>query len=950
MDEGTREDSRIAGLLFSDIEGSTRLAQRLGIAWAEALERHRSIARVAFAHHGGREIGTEGDSFFVVFSDPLEAVEAAAELQAGLDHAEWQAGDPIRVRIGIHAGPVTAHGSGYVGPEVHRAARIAAGGHGGQVLVSESARAMIGDRLPPGLALRELGRYRLKDFDAAQTIFQLDFAGAAPDFPPVRLAAVALTNLPAQRTSFVGRVRETAELRELVGAHRLVTLVGVGGTGKTRLMLELGQDLGDRNPDGIWLVELAALTEPQLVASEVARILGAPEAPGRTPTDAAIAFLGSKSLLLLLDNCEHLIRAVADLVDRLLTSCPNLVVMASSREALGIPGEAVFQVPSLAIPPGDPAPDAGQRTASGWLDEIIASEAVRLFIDRATVVRPSFSVTSANVVAVVEICRRLDGIPLAIELAAARVNVMSAAEIRSGLDDRFRLLTGGKRTALPRQQTLQALIDWSWQLLSEDDRHFLARLSVFSGGWTLGAAAVVTKSGDRGTNSDGPSDGGQDRGAVVPIVDPMSRLVERSLVQVEHGDPTRYSMLETIRQYARDRLIESGDAGDVRDRHLDFFLALTVDAAALLRGPEMLSALDRLDLEIDNVRAALEWSFGSHLEKALRLSHALGGYWRSRAYGAEAVERSARAVDLLPSLPPPDPGEQRARSILEARVLAAGAFAHALWGHAVAVREWAERALTLGREVGDPDVLIETLTTRAMVAAFAGEYAVLPRLQAETSELAAANGDWWTVAMLEAGAVLPDVARGDLASAETRVGKATAAAERTGNPFAIAMATLSHGRLSGSLGRTDEARQWYGQAIRAYEQMGDRLFALAARSDLGNALRLGGELDEAEALYRETIRSWQYVGNLGAVANQLERIGFIAIARREAIRGANLLGAAEALRENAEAPMPINELEEYRTPLAELRAMIDADALEAAWASGRRLTPDVAVSLARSGT
>ena len=880
----------------------------------EALDRHRSIARAAFAGHGGREIGTEGDSFFVVFHDPLEAVEAAAELRAGLDQAEWPAGGRIQVRIGIHAGPVTAHGDGYVGPEVHRAARIAAGGHGGQVLVSESARAMIADRLPSAYALRDLGRYRLKDFDVAQTIFQLDAAGAAKDFPPVRLAAFALTNLPGQRTSFVGRAREMAELRRLVTANRLVTLVGVGGTGKTRLMLQLGQDLGDRHPDGVWLVELAALTDPQLVANEVARILGAPEAPGRPPTDIVIAFLGSKSFLLFLDNCEHLITAAADLVDRLLTSCPNLVIMASSREALGIPGEAVFQVPSLGIPPADPGLDVGQEAASGWLEEITSSEAVRLFIDRALVVRPSFSVTAANAVAIAEICRRLDGIPLAIELAAARVNVMSAAEIRSGLDDRFRLLTGGKRTALPRQQTLQALIDWSWQLLSDDDRRFLARLAVFSGGWTLAAAAVVTTNDDRGATRDGPPDGVQDQAALMPTLDSMSRLVERSLVQVEHGDETRYAMLETIRQYARDRLFEMGDADAVRDRHLDVFLALAVDAAALLRGPDMLSALGRLDVDIDNVRAALEWSFGSHPEKALRLSVALVGYWRSRAYGAEATERSARAVDLLASLPPPDPGEQRARVVLEARVLAAGAFAHGLAGQAMAVRAWAERALSLSREIGNPTLIVEMLATRAMVAAFAGEYLILPRLQSEATRLAAGIGDWWTVAMAEAAQVPLDVARGDFASAEDRMVRATAAAARSGNPFVMAFAAMSHGRFSAARGQSDEAQHWFREAIRGYERMGDRLFALSARTELGNALRLGGELDEGEAIYREIIGAWRYVGNLGAVANQLERLGFIAIARRDAIRGANLLGAAEALREHAEAPMPTNELEEYPRP------------------------------------
>ncbi len=612
---------QIVALMFTDIEGSTRLAQRLGPAWPEALQRHRATARAAFARHAGREVGTEGDSFFVVFQDPLEAVEAAVELQVDLESAESAAGERVRTRIGVHVGPVSEKDGAFHGVEVHRAARIAAGGHGGQVLLSEAARTLIGDRLPPAFAIRDLGRYRLKDFDVAQTIFELSAPGMAPDFPRLRLGALALTNLPSPRTSFVGRAREIAELRDLLATQHLVTLVGVGGTGKTRLMLEVSADILTSQPDGIWLVELAAITDGGLVADEVSRVLGVQEEPGRASIETVAGYLRSKSLVLLLDNCEHLIRAAADLVDHLLTACPGLVVLASSREALGVSGEAVFQVLSLPFPAQIHDADGQGLDATSGLDAVATSDAARLFVERARAVVPSFSITPSNAAAVAEICHRLDGIPLAIELAAARMNLMSVEEIAAGLDHQFRLLTGGHRTSLPRQQTLQASIDWSWHLLPGEDQRFLAQLSVFAGGWTLVAAAAVTNGGIDGAGLSPPPEGSEAR---FRTLDALSRLADRSLVHVEHSDVTRFAMLETIRQYARDRLIEAGGSADLRDRHLDFFLALAVDAESRLRGPEMIAATEQIDVEADNVRAALEWAFESIYREGVPLVRGTG--------------------------------------------------------------------------------------------------------------------------------------------------------------------------------------------------------------------------------------------------------------------------------------------------------------------------------------
>ena len=936
--------SGTVAFLFTDIEGSTRLARSLADAYESLLERHRSILRQAFTRHGGFEVGTEGDSFFVAFGSPLHALRAAAEVQRALTAAEWPPGADLRVRMGLHLGEATRRGGDYVGLEVHRAARIAAAAHGGQVLVSHAMAAVLGDRLPAELALRELGEYRLKDFDAPAHLYQLIGPGLRAEFPGLRSVATEMTNLPAQLTSFVGRQRELGELGALAEAHRLVTLIGTGGTGKTRLMLQLAADMLGRRGDGVWLVELAPVASPDLIVGEVARALGVRDEPGRALTDTLVDFLRSKSLVLLLDNCEHVIGAAADLVDRLLASCPSLTVLASSREALGVAGETVFQVPSLVVPGSiDRGEDHGQQAAV-WFEEIAAVDAVRLFVDRATAVLSSFALTPTNAPAVVEICRRLDGIPLAIELAAARITHLSAQEIALGLGDRFRLLTGGRRSAIPRQQTLQALIDWSWDLLSEADRRLLRRLSVFAGGCTLEAAAAVTRLHE----DDGGA--GPDQGnALLDTLDGLGHLVDRSLLVAEQSGPTRYRLLETIRQYAGDRLAGAGEVSALRGRHLAFFLDLALQAEPALRGPEMVAWLGRLDPEADNLRAALEWSFEADPDAALRLSVAMMSYGSSRSYGLEVVERLAQAADLAVTLPPAPPPAARERTILVARVLAAAASASSLAGaSASARRRWAEEAVALARRAEDHEALSEALAALARTSASSGQGGGVRDGWDELIRLAESRRDWWTLGISEASLAYSDMADGDLAAADARLVRASEAADRSRNPFVIAFAARSRGVLSGLTGRLAEAREWLGRAIAAYEEMGDRRFVLLSRRDLAHALRRGGEIDEAEALYRETLRGWQHAGNRGAIANQLECFAFVAMAKHDLVRAARLFGAAEAMREVAEAAMVSVERAEYDAAIGQLRNKLEATALDSAWVDGRRLTSDEAVSFALS--
>ncbi|MBI3744978.1 MAG: adenylate/guanylate cyclase domain-containing protein, partial [Chloroflexi bacterium] len=587
--DGAPGTGAFASFLISDIEGSTRLWEEHAAAMGPALALHDRVLRAAIEDAHGTVIKTTGDGFLAIFDDPNESIAAALAAQRGLRDAEWDETGRLRVRMAIHAGVAEARDGDYFGPTLNRAARILAIGHGDQVLLSAVAAVVARDGLPAGIELRDLGSHRLRDIDRP--------------------------------------------LEALLRRHRLVTLIGVGGTGKTRLMLEAAGHVADRFADGAWLAELASLTDASQVPSEIARALGAPEVPG-VPTMATVtAFLADKDVLLLLDNAEHLVDGVAAVAERLLAGAPRLRILATSREALTVPGEAVLQVQSLSCP-AIGASRAGQLDDEAFdLAAAGDSEAVRLFVERAGAVDPGFALGQGNVASISEICRRLDGIPLAIELAAARVSAMSPDDIARRLGDRFRLLAGGRRTAVPRQQTLHALIDWSWDLLTDDDRRLLRRLSVFVGGWTASMAAAVVD--DDGAPLD-----------EIELVDGLTRLVDRSLVQVNRAAGTRYHMLETIRQYAREKLVAAGEVAEIADRHFIACSALAAAAAGPVRGPGMVDWLDRLDAEQENLAAALEGGLEASPWEAVRMATNLLGYWSSRVMSEDSDARLVAAIEI----------------------------------------------------------------------------------------------------------------------------------------------------------------------------------------------------------------------------------------------------------------------------------------------------------------
>src|SRR5215469_4327197 len=612
--------------LFTDIEGSTAMVQRLGDGWAGVLADHHRLIRAGLAAHGGEEVVSQGDGVFAVFPSLRACADAAIQMQRALISHAWPDGERVRVRMGIHCGEASQTVAGLAGLEVHRAARIAAVAHGGQVVVSAAAAGRLAGCLPAGVGLTDLGLHRLRDMGPAERIFQLQAEGLPATFPPLRSVdnPKLRSNLPAQVSSFIGRDAELAEVRGLVGGSRLVTLTGGGGGGKTRLALQVAAGLADGAGDGVWFVDLAPLSDPGLVAVTVADVLGVRQEPGRPVLDALTEAVGGRSLLVVLDNCEHVIGACAKLADALLRSCPNLALLATSREPLGIGGERVYRVPSMGIPAD--GEDAGV---------IRASEAVRLLEDRAAAQGVPLAWDEATAEVAGRICRRLDGMPLAIELAAARLRVMSAAELEARLDERFALLTGGSRAGLPRQQTLRAMVDWSWELLNPGERAVLARLSAFTGGFGLAAAEAVA------AGEDVPA--GQVPGY-------LGALVDKSLVQFDHtgAGPGRYRLLETVRQYAARQLDAQGPAAAqaARVTHRDYYLALAEAAGPYLVAADQADWLDQLDAELGNLRAAVAFSLTqADQEPGLRLAAPLREFWRARGHAAEGADALRALLD-----------------------------------------------------------------------------------------------------------------------------------------------------------------------------------------------------------------------------------------------------------------------------------------------------------------
>ena len=593
--------------VMTDVEGSSRLWEAAPGAASVVLARRQEIISDSTWRHGGAlpvEQG-EGDSSVSVFARASDAAACALDVQRRLGEERWPAGAELRVRIALHTGEAELRRDGtYEGAALNRCARLRSIGHGGQILVSQATYEVLVDGIADGVALRDLGVHRLRDLARPEHVWQLSHPELADAFPPLRSLDAVTNNLPVQLTSFVGRDTQIDEVSTLVSERRLVTLIGAGGCGKTRFALAVAANVADEYTDGICWVDLAPLSDPSLVPAALAGVLGVRESPVEPITDTVVGYLATRRALVGLDNCEHLIEACAALAARLMEGCAGVTVLATSRELLGVAGETTWAVPPLTVPQDD---------------AVASCEAVRLFVDRARSSRPNFALTDDNVPAVAEICTRLDGIPLAIELAAARARVVTVDQIAEGLADRFHLLTGGGRSALPRQRTLESSVDWSHDLLDAAERAVFRRLAVFAGSFTLNGAEAVCASEEI---------------APPQVLDLLCTLVDRSLVQVVDnvGAQTRYRLLETIRDYARHKLTDAGEAEATRDRHLDCYVAFCERASPGLGGPALLAWLSRVDADVDNLRAAPDWSTDSaDPDRGPRVVGLLNLYWFARS-------------------------------------------------------------------------------------------------------------------------------------------------------------------------------------------------------------------------------------------------------------------------------------------------------------------------------
>jgi predicted ATPase/class 3 adenylate cyclase/uncharacterized protein HemY len=974
--------------LFTDIEGSTRLWQAFPAAMNEALARHHALLQHAVASHKGYVFQIVGDAICAAFRTAVDGVAAALAAQHALARESWGETGPLRVRMALHTGSVDVNVGAYRSGEyasgltLSRTSRLLSAGHGGQILLSRATEELVRDDLPPHIGLRDLGERRLRDLVRAEHVFQAVDPNLPNEFPPLKTLDVVPNNLPIQVTSFVGREREIREVTALVGDTRLLTLLGPGGTGKTRLSLQVAANLIEFFAEGIWFVELAPLYDPALVPQAVASALSVREEAGRPLLTTLTDYLRARSALLILDNCEHLVDACARLADGFLRTCPQVALLASSREALGTPGEVTYRVPSLSLPDHRHLPP---------VERLTDFEGVRLLVERASSVKPGFKLTDANAAAAVQICQRLDGIPLAIELAAARLKSLSPREIAAHLDERFRLLTAGSRTVLPRHQTLRGLIDWSYELLSEPERALLRRVAVFAGGWNLAAAEAVD----------------------ADALDLISRLVDKSLVVTDEEDgETRYGLLETIRQYGLEKLREAGEEALIRDRHRDFHLALAESAAPYLQGPDQSTWLRRLESAHDNLRAALRWSLDrANVEASFRFAAALDLFWDTHGHITEGRQWLDQILPRAGELPvPPTACSWRAHpAALDAaarmalrlsdfgrakelylesleRWRAVGdrrAIAEVLNNLGDLVRQLGDRrqgkamieeSLLLFRQVTDNRGIAHALSNLADILLAEGDQQEAKRLFEESLPLFRTTADRRGLShgLNNLGGIL--AREGQYAGAEALYRDSLRLAEEVDDKHAIATAHRSLADVARHQHRFGDSLGRYRQSIDTFLSLDDKYCAGKSMLGLGwlayetaDLERASSLAQDALALYREikvpaeealalnllgrlalhqgrfetakehlkqSLGIQQSVSDAAGIAMNVEDLARVAHARGNRGLMVQLLAAADAVRRINDISLSARERESFDAAVASARSALDDATFQSAWAAG----------------
>ncbi len=913
-------------LLFTDMEGSTQLLQQLGDRYASVLSECRQLLRAAFQHWSGHEVDTQGDAFFVVFARATDAVSAAVDAQRALASHPWPEGTTVRVRMGLHTGEPALTSEGYVGLDVHHAARIMAAGHGGQVLLSQTTRDLVEHDLPGAVSVQDLGAHRLKDLQQKSHLFQLVIAGLPADFPPLRTLESRPNNLPVQFTPFIGREQEVSAVQQLLQRQgvRLLTLTGPGGTGKTRLGLQAAAELSEVFPDGVFFVNLAPISDPNLVVPTIAQTLEVKEGAGHVLLDLVYAFLQEKQVLLLLDNFEQVVDAGVQ-VTALLAACHQLKVLVTSREVLHVRGEQEFAVPPLTLPDPEHLPD---------LLALSQYEAVALFIQRAQAVRPEFEVTSANAPAVAEICVRLDGLPLAIELAAARVKVLPPQALLARLDHRLTVLTSGARDVPARQQTLRNTIEWSYKLLDVHEQRLFRWLSIFVGGCTLEAAEAVCAPPDDGDNACHPepfepkqchperSEGsgspdaeilrcaqddsqdatqvmspssvakGRDGDTTRSVLDGVASLVDKSLLrQAEQaGEEPRLLMLETIREYGLESLAASGELEGARRSHAAYYLALVEEGKPEPWGKPQAAWLQRLEQEHDNVRAALQWLVEQEeiredahtIELALRLGGVLGSFWQVGGHASEGrtfLERAlARSEGVTASV--------RAKALDDAGWLA---IYQSDYDRAEVL---GEESLALYRELGDAAGIADALDLLGWLARERGNHTAASTLHAEALALWRETGNKTGIAWALHGLAYVTMYQGESVQAQALAQELLALSREIGDQDFISRAYRLLGQLALRHGDEATARELFEESLAISKEIGNKPSTAYSHSLLGQLALQRGDETTARELFEESLVIHRAVGDRHGAAKSLSYL-----ARTAALRGDN--AAARALYEES---------------------------------------------------
>jgi predicted ATPase/class 3 adenylate cyclase len=895
--------------LFTDIEGSTKLWEKSPRGMQVALIRHDAVLWEAIERHGGFVFKTVGDAFCAAFPTALGALEAALAAQRGLFSEAWGAEiGTLRARMALHTGATHERDGDYFGPPVNRVARLLSAGHGGQILLSSSTQELVRDHLPAATHLRYLGEKRLKDLSRPERIFQLTTPALPSEFPPLKTLESHTNNLPLQATPLVGREREVEAVCGLLRSSetRLLTLLGPGGTGKTRVGLQVAAELADDFEDGVFFVPIAAITDPTLVAPTIARVLGLSEGGAQPLEELLEGYLRDRQTLLLLDNLEQVLEA-APIVERLLSNAPNLKILATSRIPLGLYGEYEFPVPPLSLPDPDSLPP---------LEYLTEYEAIRLFVERARAVRPDFSLTEENGPAVVEICERLDGLPLAIELAAARIKLLPPRVLLDRLGNRLKILTGGARNLPERQRTLRNAIEWSYGLLDEGEKLLFGRLGVFSGGATLEAMEAVCDA-----EGDLPTD----------VFEGASSLLDKSLLRQEEGaaGEPRFVMLETIHEFANVKLEESGEVEAVRWAHAEYFLALAEEAEPMLWGAEDAAWLNRLEQEHNNMRAALSWAIAHEsAELALRLSGALQWFWFAWAYYDEGRSWLEQALVK----------EDRASTAVRAKGLdAVGWLAHEQ-GDIDRATAAAEKGLKLSNEAGVGNVVVADLKhVLGETARQRGDYDLAMEFYDEGLKLYQEAGDRRGVAWSLGSLANAAGDRGDHEQAKRLYEEGLVLSRRLGGARPLGAYLLSLGYeflLEGNLERAAELNEEAEALFRKQGRRGDLRHVLP---NLGWVALLQGDHERAEDVHEECLVLCRDLGDRLTASESIEGLACTAWAKGEAGRASVLFGAAEALREAAGYQLAPRDRSLREPYLTAARSQVGEAAWSEAWEEGRSM-------------